>query len=101
MRKSTHLMLAVSLTSILAAPSLSAMAQQPANQPAAGAAATAAPGGGTTGPVVAGEAELKGTIFTFQSDIQVARHQYYWWRGNCYYRKPSGDFAPVASGYCS
>ena len=43
----------------------------------------------------------RATIFTFQSDIQVARHQYYRWRGNCYYRKPSGDFAPVAPGYCS
>jgi hypothetical protein len=44
-----------------------------AQQPTAGAAAAAASASGTTGPVVAGEAELKLTIFTFQSDIQVAR----------------------------
>jgi hypothetical protein len=95
MRKSAHVMLVVALASIFAGPSFSALAQQPA------AGGAAAPASGTTGPVVAGEAELKGTIFTFQADIQVARHQYYRWRGNCYYRKPSGDFAPVAPGYCS
>ena len=77
------------------------MAQQPANQPAAGGAAADALTGGTTGAVIGTEAELKATIFTFQSDIQVARHLYYWWRGNCYYRNPSGKNAPVPPGYCS
>ncbi len=81
----------VSLAAIFAAPSLSALAQQPA--------AGAPPPGGV--PVNPAEAERKATILTYQADFPVARHEYFWWRGNCYYRNPSGNYAPVASDYCT
>jgi hypothetical protein len=97
MRKSTRFILAVWLAAIFAGPPLSAMAQQPAT----GGAAAGATGSATTVAVNPAEAELKATIYTFQSDIQVARHQYYWWRGNCYFRYPSGSFAQVIPSYCS
>lgn len=53
----------------------------------AGGAAAGALIGGATGAAIGAEAEQ--------------RHGYYWWRGTCYYRYPSGDYAPVAPGYCS
>ena len=42
--------------------------------------------GGATGAVIGAQAER--------------RHSYYWWRGRCYYRYPSGEFVPIAPGYC-
>jgi hypothetical protein len=53
----------------------------------AGGAAAGVLIGGATGAAIGAEAER--------------RHGYYWWQGNCYYRYPSGDYAPVAPGYCS
>jgi hypothetical protein len=52
-----------------------------------GGAAAGALIGGATGAAIGAEAER--------------RHGYYFWQGNCYYRYPSGDYAPVAPGYCS
>jgi hypothetical protein len=53
----------------------------------AGGAAAGALIGGATGAAIGAEAER--------------RHGYYWWQGTCYYRYPSGNYAPVAPGYCS
>jgi hypothetical protein len=94
MRKSTHVMLVVSLASFFAGQSVSTMAQQP------GGAAAGALIDGTTGAVDA-DAEYKATILTYQSDQLVAQHQYYWWHGKCYVRYPSGNFASVPPGTCS
>jgi len=52
----------------------------------AGGAVAGALIGGTTGAVVGSEAER--------------RRGYYWWRGNCYYRYPSGEYAAIAPNYC-
>jgi hypothetical protein len=52
----------------------------------AGGAAVGALIGGTTGAAIGAEAER--------------RRGYYWWRGGCYYRYPSGEYAVVAPGYC-
>ena len=52
----------------------------------AGGAAAGALIGGATGAVIGAQAER--------------RHSYYWWRGRCYYRYPSGEFVPIAPGYC-
>ncbi len=52
----------------------------------AGGAAVGALIGGTTGAAIGSEAER--------------RRGYYWWRGGCYYRYPSGEYAVVAPGYC-
>ena len=52
----------------------------------AGGAAAGALIGGATGAMIGAQAER--------------RHSYYWWRGGCYYRYPSGQYAPVAAGYC-
>jgi hypothetical protein len=95
MTKSRRAVLAISLASVFAGPPLSAIAQQPANQqPASGAASGA-------GAVNGAEAEHKSSITTFQSDTPVARYDYYWWRGNCYYRDQSGHYVQVLSSYCS
>lgn len=91
MRNSRRVVLFLSLASVFAAPSLSAMAQQPANQQLAG-------------PVIAADGARKATIITFQRelfDVPVARYDYYLSRGSCYYRNPSGQYGPVAPGYCS
>jgi hypothetical protein len=53
----------------------------------AGGAVAGALVGGTTGALIGAEAER--------------RHGYYWWRGNCYYRYPSGEYAIVGPAYCS
>ena len=100
MRKFTRVMLVVSVASIFVGWSLSAMAQQPANQQPAGGSAVGAPIGGASGAVIRAEAVLKATIVTYQFDVPVAQHQFYRWRGNCYYRNPAGEFAPVVPGYC-
>jgi len=92
MRKSARVPAIVSLTAIFAALSPQAFAQQ---QPAAGGAPAA---GAVINPA---DAELKSTIITFQADFPVARHEYYWWQGACYYRNPSGKYAPVAANYCT
>jgi hypothetical protein len=42
--------------------------------------------GGATGAAIGSEAER--------------RRGYYWWRGGCYYRYPSGEYAAVPPGYC-
>lgn len=42
--------------------------------------------GGTTGAMIGADAER--------------RHGYWWWHGACYYRYPSGEYAPVAPNYC-
>ena len=52
----------------------------------AGGAAAGALIGGATGAMIGAQAER--------------RHAYYWWRGRCYYRYPSGEYAPVPPGYC-
>jgi hypothetical protein len=52
----------------------------------AGGAIAGALVGGTTGAVIGAEADR--------------RHGYYWWRGNCYYRYPSGEYAIVGPRYC-
>jgi len=52
----------------------------------AGGAAAGALIGGATGAMIGAEAER--------------RHSYYWWRGGCYYRYPSGQYAAVARGNC-
>jgi hypothetical protein len=52
----------------------------------AGGAVAGALVGGTTGALIGAEAEQ--------------RHGYYWWRGNCYYRYPSGEYAIVGPRYC-
>jgi hypothetical protein len=101
MRKSTRLTHIVSLALIFAAPSLPAMAQQGANQRPTSAAAASPLTGGAPGALIGMEGQLKATTTTIQFDVPVARHLYYWWRGNCYYRNPSGNYAPVAAGYCS
>ena len=51
-----------------------------------GGAAAGALIGGVTGAAIGAEAER--------------RNGYYWWQGNCYYRYPSGEYAPVAPGHC-
>jgi hypothetical protein len=53
----------------------------------AGGAVAGALVGGTTGALIGAEAER--------------RRGYYWWRGNCYYRYPSGEYAMVGPRYCS
>jgi hypothetical protein len=95
MRKSTHVMLVLSLAAIFAGASLSAMAQQP------GGAAAGAPVGGPPVAVLGTDAVRKATVSTFQSDTLVVQHEYYWWRGNCYRRNPSGNYALVLPGACS
>jgi len=52
----------------------------------AGGAVAGALVGGTTGAIIGAQAER--------------RHGYYWWRGNCYYQYPSGEYAIVGSRYC-
>jgi len=52
----------------------------------AGGAAVGAIVGGTTGAAIGAQAEM--------------RHGYYWWHGSCYYRYPSGEYAPVGPRYC-
>lgn len=52
----------------------------------AGGAAAGALIGGATGAMIGAQAER--------------RHAYYWWRGRCYYRYPSGEYALVPPGYC-
>jgi len=52
----------------------------------AGGAAAGALIGGATGAMIGAQAER--------------RHSYYWWRGRCYYRYPTGEYALVAPGYC-
>jgi len=98
MRTSARVILIVSLASIFAGPPLPTMAQQ---QPASDASAGALIGGATAA-VISAEAELTATIFTFQSsDVPVARYRYYRWRGGCYVRYPSDNYAPVPSDPCS
>lgn len=94
MRKITRVIIVVSLAVAFSGRSLSTMAQQPANQQAAGGAA---PGAGT---VVGTDAEHKASITTFQSDTPVAHYDYYRWHDSCYYRDQSGRYAPVPPGYC-
>jgi Glycine zipper len=53
----------------------------------AGGAVAGALVGGTTGALIGAEAERP--------------RGYYWWRGNCYYRYPSGEYAMVGPRYCS
>ena len=66
-RKVTSAILFAASVSIFAGPSLSSMAQQPADQ-RSGARASAGAIDGATAAAIAAEGELKSTIRTFQSD---------------------------------
>jgi len=84
MLTSARAILAISLASVPTAAPLPSTAQQ-----------------STTKQVVSVEAQRKAVIITYQSHTAVARHEYFLWRGNCYIRHQSGDYAPVPRGYCS
>jgi outer membrane protein with glycine zipper len=60
-----------------------------------GGALTGRPGGAIAGAVVGGT-----TGAVIGAEAERRRSGYYWWRGACYYRYPSGEFAPVAPNYC-
>lgn len=51
-----------------------------------GGAAVGAIVGGTTGAAIGAQAE--------------ARHGYYLWQGNCYYRYPTGEYSVIDPRYC-
>jgi hypothetical protein len=47
--------------------------------------------------------ETVGDAIASGADIDAEaeqRHGYYWWRGDCYYRYPSGAYVPVDPRYC-
>ncbi len=50
------------------------------------------PGQETVGDATASDADI--------SAEAEQRHGYYWWQDTCYYRYPSGAYAPVDSRYC-
>jgi hypothetical protein len=52
-----------------------------------GGAATGRAGGAAAGAIIGGAAGGR-------------RGGYYWYRGNCYYRYPNGDWARVRRRYC-
>ena len=98
-RKVTRAILFAASVSIFAGPSLSSMAQQPADQ-RSGARASAGAIDGATAAAIAAEGELKSTIRTFQSDNPSAVYRYYWWHDGCYVRFQSGEYQLVSSDYC-
>jgi hypothetical protein len=60
-----------------------------------GGALTGRPGGAIAGAVVGGT-----TGAVIGAEAERRRSGYYWWHRACYYRYPSGEFAPVAPNYC-
>jgi hypothetical protein len=98
-RKVTRAILFAASLSIVAGPSLSSMAQQPADQQS-GAHAPAGAIDRATAAAIAAEGELKATIRTFQSDNPSAVYRYYWWHDSCYVRYQSGEYQSVSSDYC-
>jgi hypothetical protein len=77
---------------------VSAIAQQPANQPPGGSAPLIS---AAAGSAIAAEGEHKAIILTSQNDKPVVEHQYYLWRTGCYVRYQSGNYQSVPAGYCS
>lgn len=99
-RKATRAILFSASLAIFAGPSLSSMAQQPADQQSPGRAPTGAMVDATTAAAIAAEGELKATIRTFQSENPSAVYRYNWWRDSCYVRYQSGNYRLVSSDYC-
>lgn len=60
-----------------------------------GGAATGRAGGAVAGAIIGG---ATGAIIA--SEARRYRGGYYWWRSQCYYRYPNGDFVRVRRGYC-
>jgi hypothetical protein len=96
----TRAILFVALVSIFVSPSLSSMAQQPADQQSTVRAPEGGLIGGAAGAAIATEGELKATIRTFQGDNPSAVYRYYWWRDSCYVRFQSDNYKLVTSDYC-
>jgi hypothetical protein len=92
---------AVALVSLFAWLPVTAIAQQPANQPSAGSVPAGALISGAAGAALAAEGERKAIILTLQNDNLVAEYHYYWWRGGCYLRYQSGSYQAVALDACS
>jgi hypothetical protein len=59
-----------------------------------GGAVSGRPGGAVAGALIGGST---GAIIGSEAE---RRRGYYWWRGNCYYRYPSGEYAAVGPNYC-
>ena len=95
-RKSMRVGLFVALASIFAWSPLSAIAQQPARQPAG-----AAPAGAAVSSPIGTEGELEATVFTFRDGNLVVQYKYYWWRNGCYLSYSPANFAPVPPAACA
>jgi uncharacterized protein YfaQ (DUF2300 family) len=98
--RTTRAILFVALVSIFVSPSLSSMAQQPADQQSTVRAPEGGLIGGAAGAAIATEGELKSTIRTFQGDNPSAVYRYYWWHDSCYVRFKSDNYKLVTSDYC-
>ena len=86
-------------TSAMAAAFLALAATLPAPQAKAqetlgGGAVTGRAGGAFAGALIGG---ATGAMIGAQAE---QRRGYYWWRGRCYYRYPSGEYMLVQPDYC-
>jgi hypothetical protein len=88
---------AVGLVSFFAWLPVSALAQQPANQPPAGGVPA---GSGAAGAAIDAEGERKAIVFFFLDNNLFAEPRYYWWRGGCYVRYQPGNYQSVALDAC-
>jgi uncharacterized protein YcfJ len=61
---------------------------------AIGGAVTGRAGGAVAGALIGG---ATGAMIGAQAE---QRRGYYWWRGRCYYRYPSGEYMLVQPDYC-